>query len=673
MPNAISLENFNYYLNYFNKLKKAGLNFEIQKIEKYVTGDASTGAYYQLVFYPTFKKVESIVGLASIWTAAPAPVSLDSIESFPTYSEILKNPCCIKINGDLYRKNNPAVKFYAASVFDNNVRTSLYLIDKPVPETTVAGHSYRHCIQGGIYTGGQLVYCSDESAPYFNYIDQGHVMVYVSTGHQTDDGNRFFVTDSVTLDMNYIIAAASIHPPVLDDILQHKAFLPSKDSRMTLMKVERAIPAKLRDEYVALKNRIQEDFSKNTSSVMIGKLTRKESDFININGIKITSTRADYVAGHVTIEAPNLAEVVFAKLNPNETEWDIFTLINIYTDWVNDQFKNLPLNAEGTGFAAEKSFNFKINDIPLKVSCSTENTRRSINDHLINVDELSPVLKRASCYQVPEDETEEDNIKNFDKFICDVSRYSLKTRDIWANGLPVKTVFLECDRNGYNRPATHKHPKLRFVLKDKKTDKNKGFHLVVNVMDAKDKNKIIKTNEYRIGKFAEFIKKVEALNKSTSMRYHTDYTLTSEGFYVPRSADNANPCATGLTAMLSTYAEGITEEDKKSLVGTINYELSEAEKRSEELLNEACLITNTKPGVREGKKGYIIPGKMRTYFVEEEGQMKVWDYNPKEGQNPYFCVVNKGDMGVGKDALVARIFALHNDEMMVKHIHTLKK
>lgn len=664
MPNTITLENFNYYLTYFNKLKKAELTFEIQKSEKY-TVDPAGQSYYQLGFYATFKAVKSIRGLADIWTAAPAPIALDSIDTFTGYAEILKNDNCTKINGDLYRKNSQAVKFYAQSVFDTNPKITLYLISGPVPETIHEGHAIRTCISGGIYHGGKLVYCADETQPHYNYVDQGHVIVYVATGDHAEDSNRLFITDAVTLDMNYIIAAASVYPPAIDEILQHKAFIPSKDCRLALLRVEKAIPAKLRDSYLDLKRRVQEDFSKNTSSVMIGKLTRKEAPFIDINGIKITSTRADYVAGHVTVEAPNLAEVVFTKLNPNEAEWDIFTLINIYTDWVNEQFKNLPLNTEGTGFAQAKTFKFKINDIPLTVGCSTENTRRSVNDHLINVDELSLVLRRASCYQTPEDKTDEDNIKNFDKFISNASRYSLKLRDVWANGLPVKTVLLENDRQ-HNKPATLKHPKLRFVLKDKK-----GFHLQANVMDEKDKTKLLKTNEYRVGKFAEFVKKVEALNKSTYMSYSYDYVQTGEGFYVPKSAQKQNPCATGLTALLGTYAEGITEDDKKAIVGVINYELSEAEKKSEELLKEACQLTNTTQGVRDGKAGYVIPGKMRTYFVEDE-TLKVYDNDPK-ATNPYFCVVNKGEMGVGKDALVARIFALHNDKMMVKQIHTLNR
>jgi hypothetical protein len=669
---AITLENLNYYLNYFNKLKKANLEFEINKTEKYVAGEGSQSAYYQIGFYATFKNVTSLRALADIWTAAPNTIQLDAIQGFKGLDAMTKDANCTKVNGDLYRKNVPGVKFYAASVFDNNNRVNLYLLEKAVPEKSDGnGHTIRSCIHGGVYSGGQLVFCADEQTPFYNYVDQGHVICYVSTGDSIEDGHRMFITDAVTLDMNYVIAAASVYPPAIDEIIQHKAFIPSKDCRLQLLKMEKAMPAKLRDQYIQLKTRIQEDFSKNTSNVMIGKLKRAESPFIDLNGIRITSTRADYTAGHVSIEAKNLAEVVFSKLNPNEAEWDIFTLINIYTDWVNDQFKGLTLNADETGFAEAKNFSFKINDIPLKISCSTENTRRSINGHLINVDELSPVLRRASCYQQVEGDPVGSNIENFDKFISNVSRHSLKIRDVWANGLPVKTVFFETDRNSYGKPATLKHPKLRFVHKDAKNAK--GFYLVVNIYDPKDKTKVLATHEYKIGKFAEFVKKVDQVNRQAYMGYQGDYTQTKEGFFVPKNNNSSgNTCGTKLAEMLTTYADGITEEDKKNIVGVINYELSEAEKRSEELLKEACDLTGAKASTRDGKQGYVVKGKMRSYFVETEGVNKVWEHHDDKNGS-YVCIVNRGEMGVGRDALVARLFALANDEMMAKQIHTLKR
>ena len=666
---AISLENLNYYINYFNKLKKAGLTFDIEKTEKYVS--YPVGSYHQLGFIARFKNLKDIKDLSTVWATSPTTLTLDSFNSFTGYAAVRDATCAIKVTESLYRKDNSAIKFYAGSVFDNNnLKVRIYLLDKPVPEIVHDNHTYRVCTTLGVYNSGDLIYCGDPNSSGYNYVDKGHVIVYVSTGENSDNGSRMFITDNLTLDMNYIVAAASVYPPAIEEVWQHKSWLPSKDCRMQLLRMEKVIPAKLRPDYLKLKQQITDDYSKNTASVMIGKLTRKESPVIELNNIKITNKKADYVAGRVSIEAPNLAEVVFTRLNPNETEWDIFTLIHIYTDWVNGQFKNLPLNAEETGFQAAKEFEFKINNIPLKVGCSTENTRRTINGHLINVDELSQVLRRASCYQPVDEGKPDEHIKSFDKFISNVSRYSLKIRDVWANGLPVKTVFLESDRSSWQKPATLKHPKLRFILKDKKGER--GFYLQVPQLEAKT-NKVLSKNEYHISKFAEFVKKVDQANRSSYMYgYSGNYVQTAEGFYVPNNG-TANPMSTKLNELLGIYAAGITAEDRKSIVGVINYELSEAEKRSEELLKEACSLTKAKNGEREGKKGFVIPGKLRTYFIEEEPPFKVWDNNPKTGSNAYVCIVSQGEQGVGKDELVARMFAVFNDEMMAKQIHTLKQ
>src|ERR1035437_2237557 len=257
MSHAITLENLSYYTNYFSRLKKADVNYEINKNEKYV--NTPTGSYYQLGFHATFKGVKNINGLANIWSVCPTPISLDAVEAFPGYSGLQLNINTQRINDALYRKNHPAIRFYSQDVLEGSPRISLYLISGTVPETVYETHSIRTCITGGIYNGGQLVYCSNENSPYYNYIDKGHIIVYVSTGEHVEDGSRLFITDAVTLDMNYIIAAASIYPPAIDDILQNKAFLPSKDCRLSLLKAEKAIPAKLRDNYIALKTKIQED------------------------------------------------------------------------------------------------------------------------------------------------------------------------------------------------------------------------------------------------------------------------------------------------------------------------------------------------------------------------------------------------------------------------------
>ena len=663
MSYTIPLENLNIHVNHFNALKKAGLEFEVHQTSEYkLPVDSGLPGYYAVRLHPHFNNVKDIFGVAKIWQATRCPFKVNSIENFTGYEKLYVAENAEYVTDEHYKHSAGTVKFFAKTVLTDLEGLSITLLTKSPKELVKDGHTYRLAVTKGDFHGASFIYFAHEEDPAYNYIDSGRIVISKSSGDTPE--SRLFVTDSLTLDMNYIIAAFHVCPAALDGVLQNKVFLPSKDCRITLLKIEKNLPAKVQPVYQKLCAQIQEDFSKNTCGVMIGKLTRKESPFVDLNGIRITTKRAVYTAGNVSIEADNLAEVVFKKLNPNE-EWDIFTLINIYTDWVEQQFQSLDLNAKGTGFLEEKSFNLKINDIPIKVSVSTENTRRSVNGHLINVDELSPVIKRASCYLV---DPERDNKEDFKRFVSNVSRHSLRIRDIWANGLPVKTVYLASDEGYVSSDATSKHPKLRFIYKEKK-----GFYLQINRYDAQDKKKktVLETTEHRIGKFAEFVKKVEQTNRKYHMGYSGQYIRTHEGGYELRNGE-LNSCSKALCELLSIYAEGITEDGKKHLIGSVNFELSEAEKRSEEMLRDACTMTGATPGERAGKKGYIIPGKLRTYFVEEDS-LRVYDQNPKAGENAYFCVVNKGEQGVGRDALVARLFALHNDQFMVKQITTLKR
>ena len=668
MAYKLTLPLLNRYARYFNALSKAGIEFEIQVNQNY---DYQSGDY-STVLSPQIKNVKSLEALAKVWEAGLAAVKATQVVDFPGFKEIYSKPTAAPVTAEHYKKSEPSVKYYAEGVFSKLQQLGVYLITATPAERVVGDHTYRICCTPGDYYNGEIVFCASETNPYYNYIDRGHIIV---TTTSIDKPESFmFVTNQMTLDMNYIIAAFSVYPEAVMEIVQVGAFLPSKDVRLQLMKVERAIPPRFQAEYQARKAAILEDFQKNTSNVMVGKLTRGETPFVDLNNIRITRNRAVYTAGNVSIEADNLAEVIFASLNINE-EWDIFTLINIYTDWVENQFKVLALNDNATGFKEKKTFNFKINDVPLKVECFVENTRRAINDHLINVEELSKTMRRAECYLQEEGQ---DNVKDYNNFVRDVARVSLKVRDILSNGLPVKTVYLKSDERSHGKDASSKHPKLRFTRKDKK-----GFFLVVKHVDKKDP-KIVTTEERRIGKFVEFINKVQRCNTKHYLYGHNygnnnnEYQQTHEGGWERRDG-KLNPCATEILNILATYAEGITEDDKTALIGHVNKEMSEAEKRSQELLADACKATGAKKVTRQIKghdiPGYIIPGQMRTYFVEEDA-LRVYTV---DGDKPitggdYVCVVNgRGDQGVGKDSLVARIYALHNDKMVTKQINTLNR
>lgn len=89
-------------------------------------------------------------------------------------------------------------------------------------------------------------------------------------------------------------------------------------------------------------------------------------------------------------------------------------------------------------------------------------------------------------------------------------------------------------------------------------------------------------------------------------------------------------------------------------------------------LDYICQITNsvrTKWSDAHGseRQGYKVPGKLRTYFVDEV-DLRVFDHDSKV----VFCIASKaGQPLTGKPGLIARIQALHNDQDTAKQVSVL--
>ena len=409
MANTLTLPLLIKYTKYFIALEKAGIEFTINADTQY-RFDPTTGSSTITQLIPHIRGIKSLEALGQVWEAGCSSIRVSTITDFPGFSDIYKHPNAVVVTSELYKRVNPSVKFFAESAFQKIDNLDIYLINGTPIEQRIGDRTLRICCTPGEYYHSEIVYCASELNQFYNYIDKGHVIVMASSVDAPE--STMFVTDVLTLDMNYVLAAFAVYPDCITGLLQNKSFLPSKDIRNFLPRIEKNIPPRLQATYQKYKADILADFTKNTHNIMVGTLARKESAYVELNNIRIYNNKAVYAAGGVSIGADNLSEVTFSSLNPDE-EWDIFTLINSYTDWVEEQFKFMPLNAEGTGFKEKKTFKFKINDIPIKVECFTDNTRRAVNGHLINMDELSKVLKRAACYL---DEQYDDNEDEYDKF-----------------------------------------------------------------------------------------------------------------------------------------------------------------------------------------------------------------------------------------------------------------
>ena len=283
---TISHESLNVYVNFFNKLAEAKLDFDIEQTTEYVTNPVTQQGYHAVKLRPRFKNIKDLSGVANIWLATRSPFAVSSIEEFSGFNKLYNINNAERLGVDHYKSATGSVKFFAQAVLRPIEGLYTYLITRPAVETSKDGHTIRAVCAGGDYYASTVVYLANEDDQAYNYIDQGHILI--SKTSALTPTARTFVTDVMTLDMNYIVAAFSVYPEVIDGALQNGGFLPSKDCRITLLKLEKKIPAKLMPKYQDLKQRIQDDFSKNTCNVMIGKLTRKESPFVDINSIRIT-------------------------------------------------------------------------------------------------------------------------------------------------------------------------------------------------------------------------------------------------------------------------------------------------------------------------------------------------------------------------------------------------
>jgi len=240
-----------------------------------------------------------------------------------------------------------------------------------------------------------------------------------------------------------------------------------------------------------------------------------------------------------------------------------------------------------------------------------ESNLSHINGIRINNSEVKDVLMRAICFE---------NNAQYEKLLKDVSKCSLQHHNIVNNGI----------RFNYRDNLIDEERYIWFQIKRKG---NKNYLLFA------DKQFLIKDTAKLISK--------SSLNQWK--RYGLDFNELSKFFKEFFKLDNES--------IVRMFKEGLRE-----------YE--EAERRSKELLKEALEtfgveeMTATWNGTEY--QGYLVKGKKRKYFLSRD--LKIFEYPGMR----HLCVIDKGlDNQVHNDKLVNRIYALANDELIAKNIHTL--
>ena len=636
---AIPLSELTRQVKSLNEIKKYDIDIEIE-----IKGSwEGTGYRYDLD--AQFKDIRTIPKLGSICEAKNSYVENRSLvgETSDAVEAIFSNYNAKLVDEKDQSVPNSPVKYVCSDVMKALDGVTVVRLHKAPTEQTIGDRTYRSFAWED---GGSLAFVAHDQHTTYNFLDAGHIVVFLE-GQKHDD-SYIMVTNQLSLDTNYIIVMFSLYPQMFKTFLTEGIFLNYRDARTMALKLERQLPERFKEQYNQFKDTVYKHYEKNSSGLIVTKFQRGEIAEMEYAGIKFTKNSATYA--NLSIEADNLSEIVFAKMDINSEVNDIYTVVQIYCEHIVEAINGLPTNDEGTAFKEAKTFNLSINGIPIAVTVSDKNTRRRINNVLVNNAEVIRVIQRATCY---------DNAELYNAFVKQVGELTLEARDILANGLPVKVGKLSYK----DSQDPSKFPKLYF-----QKDKEGHFYLF---LDREKKEKV------EIKRFIGFIREVNTISgKANGGRgYDNGSYVYRDTEWVRRrlkelvdeftTVDKKTKNADGTVSVEKIH--NTTETQRENLIEESLLERTEAEKRSLQLLKDVIQKTGAEEMTLKGQVGYKVKGNLRNYFIEK-GTNRV--YNADNGA--YVCIVNgRHEIGVGYDALVARLLALKNDSVVARHIHTL--
>lgn len=500
--------------------------------------------------------------------------------------------------------------------------------------------------------------CIPHTHSLYNYLDKGFFYAKVNRRGEKD---KLVVTNEMTPD-TYLVMLLCYHNPAFVKQLDNECYLPAAKAKLFRIKFEKDIKPEHRGNYDRVREILLADYEKSVNSNMIVKVVKGELPTATYNRIKLTKDTANYEG--ITLEAPGMLTFVNEHMIFDDRT-DIYTIIQAYIDASLAELASavLPPIPEGETEASITK-EFKINGIEIKVKRTTANTRRTVNGHNINIEELNEVCYRASCF---------DTQEIFDKFVTSVTSMSLKWHDAIGNGIGAKIHdgLTDLEYKSHNAPSTA--PRIRF-LKEKD-----AIYLITG--EGKEDRAPVKLNVA--------IRKIAMLNRQTNNKYSSDTG------YSPRNAAWARRQLVKILKSACTFdvkevikdeagepildAEGKKQyrvnqvchltDEKASFIGKMAQEYYEkAIKKSSVFLAEAVKTTGAYPITFNGEECWAVDGQMHKYAVSKKTNQV---FNRERGN--YICIVEPGHrVEVGFDATACRLLALKNDSVRVNAIGTLR-
>jgi hypothetical protein len=497
--------------------------------------------------------------------------------------------------------------------------------------------------------------------PIYDYLDKGFFVMTITEKSDELTSPAFVVSDSYDVNTAHIFMMCKMQPNLVS-MLKDECFASKYDAEMTKLKMLRKLTPEAKVQYLKQSKTIDEDYRKNTTLVVVGKLIAGEIEKTTVRDVTFSATTAKYE--NTEIEAEDLMTVLSRNLDFNG-EFDIYAVVQLYTNYVKTclatkswNYKKIDDIKAGANELKQKSVpTFKINGISISAAVSYSG-QRYVNNIRINHDEVSTAMHRASCYRSAED---------YSLFLKSISRMSLKRHDIIANGLQVKIhagMTIEEFREstpGVNAPA------LKFVID--KQDKRIKLYI--------DENRQVPVD------ISGLIKKVQTINSKTNNRAFYDrsdnayHYINRDHIWAAKELTKALIEFTTFPVKFKNMEDGtevekdvvmISKEDVTKLLRVVEEQNKAKIERSKQFLSTAVKLTGAEEIEFLGEKAYKVKGNLREYAVVIK-TAKVYDYETKQ----YRCIVNdRHYKGAGYDDVASRLLALKNDSVMQDQIGTLR-
>lgn len=290
--------------------------------------------------------------------------------------------------------------------------------------------------------------------------------------------------------------------------------------------------------------------------------------------------------------------------------------LNIYESFIGNI-----LQQESHRLKDIKNISFSLGNI--KITLAERNKKMYVNDFGVRADELLNILLNAINYKEQ---------KEYDNFLKDTSRESLRVKNALKNGITFRLV-IDTDEDD------------NCIVKG-----NKSVSFVVNLKIIKDKGYFV-----RVGS-SDF--KIKDMNSLFELQKEIDTSRYYKGLF-ERSIK-----------LLSKAIGEVLPKEIGEMIKNAEKEYKARVERSELFIENAVKITNA----QEISNGYVVKGKSgNDYFVGND--LKV--YLMKDGKaDKYICIVDLvgvKDKPQHNDFLAKRILALANDIDTQNEIHTIKE